>query len=57
MLDPYLVHVKSNKRMKDIKVRLEEYIEFADQLKRFSDAGFYREVLHHIETLEKEEEK
>lgn len=52
-LDEHELYVKSNKRTKDIKVRLEEYIEFAEELKRFSDSGFYREVLHHITELEK----
>lgn len=38
--------------MKPIKERLEDYIEFAIETKRFSDAGFYKELYHYIEELE-----
>jgi hypothetical protein len=52
MLDEYTLFVKSHKKnQKSIETRLEEYIEFAENTKRFSDAGFYREVLHYIEEL------
>jgi hypothetical protein len=56
MLDAYLLHVKSRKQMKDIKVRLQEYIDFTNATKRFSDAGFYEELLDYIQRLEKQGE-
>lgn len=40
--------------MKTIEERLDEYIQFADATKKYSDAGFYGEVVKHIEGLDKE---
>lgn len=38
--------------LRPIKDRLDDYIEFAYNTKKFSNGGFYVEVKEHIESLE-----
>jgi hypothetical protein len=53
MLADEIKAIKSRKKMSPMEQRLQEYIDFANATKRFSDAGFYEEVLDYIETLKK----
>lgn len=56
MLSDELREIKKRTKLRPIEERLKDYIEFAYKTKKFSDAGFYEEVLDYIER-NKEESK
>ena len=41
--------LKEETRQYELCRRLEEYVEYAEQTKRFADVGFYLELLEYIE--------